>query len=204
MTDLITRLEEAEEGSRELDAAIWRWTEGWRGVDHPPAYTTSIDAALALAERVLPEWAWSIIGPDPLTSLHDCTFACLSAPEGNGAAESRNADRDVCTARASTPALALCIVILKATPQGQAMTTMIEKMAEAIARQMAEDQNDNLDLARAALMAIREDLPASIIRAGDNADYFCSEGIHISRMICDDGIQTVFTAMIDAILDGKE
>jgi hypothetical protein len=81
---------------------------------------------------------------------------------------------------------------------------MIEKMAEAIARQMAEDQNDNLDLARAALQAIREDLPESVIRAGDKADYFCSEGIHISRLIYDDGIQTVFTAMIDAILDGKE
>ena len=84
------------------------------------------------------------------------------------------------------------------------MTTMIEKMAEAIARQMAEDQNDNLDLARAALQAIREDLPESVIRAGDKADYFCSEGIKISRMIDYGGIQTVFTAMIDAILDGKE
>jgi hypothetical protein len=81
---------------------------------------------------------------------------------------------------------------------------MIEKMAEAIARQMAEDQNDNLDLARAALQAIREDLPESVIRAGDKADYFCSEGIKISRMIDYGGIQTVFTAMIDAILDGKE
>jgi hypothetical protein len=34
--------------------------------------------------------------------------------------------------------------------------TMLEKVAEAIARQMAEDENTNEDIARAALMAIRE------------------------------------------------
>ena len=82
--------------------------------------------------------------------------------------------------------------------------TMLDKMAEAIGRQMAEDDNDNIDIARAALQAVRDGLPKSVIRAGDNADYDCSEGIHISRMICDEGIQTVFTAMIDAILEGNE
>ena len=54
MTDLITRLEEAAEGSRELDRAIWHELE-FDSRGEPtlcPAYTTSIDAALALAERV--------------------------------------------------------------------------------------------------------------------------------------------------------
>jgi hypothetical protein len=60
------------------------------------------------------------------------------------------------------------------------------------------------DIVRAVLQAIRDGLPESVIRAGDNADYFCSEGIHISRMIDDDGIQTVFTAMIDAILSQSQ
>ena len=55
-------------------------------------------------------------------------------------------------------------------------------------------------IVRAVLQAIRDGLPESVIRAGDNADYFCSEGIKISRMIDYGGIQTVFTAMIDAIL----
>jgi len=36
------------------------------------------------------------------------------------------------------------------------MTTMLDKMAEAIGSQMAEDDNDNIDIARAALQAIRE------------------------------------------------
>jgi hypothetical protein len=84
---------------------------------------------------------------------------------------------------------------------------MLEKMGaviEARVRRGAIYDYDGMEIARAALQAIREDLPESVIRAGDNADYFCSEGIRISRMIYDGGIQTVFTAMIDAILDGKE
>jgi len=88
------------------------------------------------------------------------------------------------------------------------MTTMLEKMGAVIEARVraagAIYDYDGVEIARAALQAIREDLPESVIRAGDKADYFCSEGIHISRLIYNDGIQTVFTAMIDAILDGKE
>ena len=60
MTDLIARLSAATEPSRRLDAEIAR-TEGWTGFSdywlspsgqqrqfHPPAYTSSIDAALTL------------------------------------------------------------------------------------------------------------------------------------------------------------
>ena len=73
MSDLITRLEEAAEGSRELDAEIsqalmfptmLRWGDHhWRrghvgGWTTLPSFTTSLDAALALAERVLPGSMW--------------------------------------------------------------------------------------------------------------------------------------------------
>lgn len=77
--------------------------------------------------------------------------------------------------------------------------TMLEKIAEAIARQMAEDENDNIDIARAALMAIREpDMDVGLIGAEEvnkqmrgsvKADYCAA--------------QNSFTAMIQAMLEGK-
>lgn len=75
--DLIQRLEAAEVGSRELDAEVFclfydepdrraRATVGGGAIIYGPGlearvaeiprYTTSLDAALALVERVLPEW----------------------------------------------------------------------------------------------------------------------------------------------------
>lgn len=89
---LITRLWNAEEPNRELDYLIYGWSKGWRlpSKDHPfswtvlnkfqygdpandraaiyiheselPELTTSIDAALALVEQVLPGWEWSVCG----------------------------------------------------------------------------------------------------------------------------------------------
>ena len=66
---------------------------------------------------------------------------------------------------------------------------MIERVAEAIARQMAEDENDNIDLARAALQAIREPDDA-MLRSG-MAEGWCDA----------DMAQTTHRAMIDAILN---
>ena len=113
-TPLITRLEEAAEGSRELDAAIWyavhepdvdypgirtEQTEqgprevltcelGSKWADDVGRYTTSLDAALALAKRVLPGvWAKAALYPS-------------AGPVSVG--------------RARNPALALCIAILRA------------------------------------------------------------------------------------------
>jgi hypothetical protein len=103
---LIERLEAAEAGSRELDRAVWSALE----FDHDgeptkcPAYTTSLDAALALAERVLPGWgfvlstgaagqpAWAQAYPEPV-------------------------DEDICrdATAAGTRPLAVCLSILKAT-----------------------------------------------------------------------------------------
>lgn len=83
MTDLsalIARVRDAKEASRELDARVYCFEHGhtfnestlpvlsmWvKGVGWPvqvaaaPRYTTSLDAAVALCERVLPGWWWRV------------------------------------------------------------------------------------------------------------------------------------------------
>lgn len=132
LSALIARLEAAEAGSRELDVALaWhRWVEPkmwgstnakgepvWKverdGKRVPlPAYTTSLDAALALAERVLAE---PDIGGRP-GRLHDF------AQHFNGRWEAKTyrvSDGSSHQSVAATPALALCIAILKAKAQGE-------------------------------------------------------------------------------------
>lgn len=128
------RLEAAEAGSRELDASIWgalihpevkvischaayaergtqvmftlppkrkeMATQGRGPYQHADAYTTSLDAALALAERVLPgRLTWRIESEGV-----SFTAAFWDDPEYD----------PVGVGRAPTPALALCIAILKA------------------------------------------------------------------------------------------
>ena len=122
MKDLITRLEQASEGNRELDMEIQRPLEvakhpdavfvdedgqvwfadvyedgepaSWTYAD-PPHYTTSIDAALTLV-------------PEKLTNR---TFmeTCIPAKAGF-----RKNGKAVLYFEAATPALALCIAALKA------------------------------------------------------------------------------------------
>lgn len=119
-TALIERLEVASEGSRELDALIY--CSAFDGYTYHPAaraygahvlhrsgvrtglsaigeYTTSLDAALALAGRVLPEATWRVEKDD-----RGFYAALWSDPDY---------EPDGC-GRAPTPALALCIAILKA------------------------------------------------------------------------------------------
>ena len=131
MTDLIKRLEEAEAGSRELDATLWyaihepdvdypgirtEQTEqgprevltcelGSKWADDVGRYTTSLDAALALAERVI-----SQRGPIEL-SICGSAQAVIhhNDPCGNPLA----------MVYGNTPALALCIAVLKATDTGR-------------------------------------------------------------------------------------
>ena len=114
-TDLIERLEGAGEGSRELDAEIarlfggqaiarfgdWDCREDGTGIWRPlPRYSSSLDAALALAERVLPD----------LTKINVWTYV-----RGKHHHCEIETDEDEFDAlNASTPALALCIAILKA------------------------------------------------------------------------------------------
>jgi hypothetical protein len=114
--DLIARLEAAEVGSRDLDAAIWllvveKPRPGGK-VDRDmfgrwPAFTTSLDAALALAERVLP-------GCFPGVQKNRWTFhdglawsAYITPADDCGEVE-----RD-----GAIPALALCCAVLAAAPK---------------------------------------------------------------------------------------
>jgi hypothetical protein len=136
MTDLIKRLEEAEAGSRELDALVFRRFGGplpkefagygveltWQADGSatmpvgemqvrydPPAYTTSLDAALALAERVLP-------GVRVVTDS-----ACRETGRpGAGFVFSQHGEKISGVMNdGATVALALCAAILRATDTGR-------------------------------------------------------------------------------------
>lgn len=128
--ELIGRLETAEVGSRELDVLIWtvfdaakierdisRHKGTWpRGASNDekaarrasylkasaPGFTTSLDAALALAERVLPGWWPAFAKTSPVAWSADVYEPTSHASQSVGQA-------------ASGP-LALCIAILRATP----------------------------------------------------------------------------------------
>lgn len=58
--ELIARLEAAEVGSMEFDGEVSAATVGWLEHDGSPI-TTSIDAVIALAERVLSSKEWMIV-----------------------------------------------------------------------------------------------------------------------------------------------
>jgi|688.fasta_scaffold2420679_1 hypothetical protein len=114
MTDLIKRLEEAEEGSADLDREV-HFALGLVKRPRPgfsvnvPVVTTSIDAILALAERVLPGARWVMVqqpvGWGAMPLLFD--GAAWNCPNDPGE-----------TVHALLP-LALCIAILKATDTGR-------------------------------------------------------------------------------------
>lgn len=128
MSALIARLEAAEAGSRELDAAVWAASNGYELFEHDGAgwryrmkpddimrhertgyispYTTSLDAALALAERVLPGWAWNIERWGKMTriTLNEC--------DNEGWHRSKHVRIEYASER--SPALALVIATLKA------------------------------------------------------------------------------------------
>lgn len=104
MSGLVEKLEAAEVGSRSLDQAVWLATGGWEGVNAPPSFTTSLDAALALAERVLPGW---FVGLQQNRWVHregPAWAAYLTPPKSSLEIEGDG----------PTPALALCIAICRA------------------------------------------------------------------------------------------
>lgn len=129
-TDLLTRLEAAKEGSRELDAGIWLfamhgeageigelkgydpwddergWTIGTHGVwEHElPHYTTSLDAITELKKRELPGWKWTV-DEDGLVLM----WNRKPYPES----------RELDVLRGKPPALALCIAFVKAKEAGE-------------------------------------------------------------------------------------
>ena len=126
--ELIAGLEAATEGSRELDLALFRelgaplpdifgslkldltWQAdgtatmpvGDMQVRYtPPAYTTSLDAIVALIERELPECVWRVgFDPDYGTMLGSIVGAAPICASG--------------LARHDDPKLALCIALLRA------------------------------------------------------------------------------------------
>ena len=121
MTNLIQRLEQATEGSRELDAEIWfldaakadgpvkegaedyggiertNWMKGSIGIwdDQLPHYTTSVDAALTLVPDGF--WVEGTLSSPSYIEVHSPTTC---RPVGIGLA--------------ATPALAICIAARKA------------------------------------------------------------------------------------------
>jgi hypothetical protein len=112
ISDLITRLEGAEGADRELDIAVARafllpWSREWT----PPAppYTSSLDAALGLAERVLPGSRWMVE-----RHFDGSGWAMIHAKPGT--------ERDMTEAK--TPALALVLAVLK----GKEMTSGSESV----------------------------------------------------------------------------
>lgn len=68
-----------------------------------PTYTSSLDAALALVERKLPGWGWQVHSKSD--SPHNDCFAFLGEDVADGPAY---------RAYAKTPALALCLALLRA------------------------------------------------------------------------------------------
>lgn len=107
-TPLITRLEEAAEGSRELDKLVALGTTHPYGIGPSgravmPHYTTSLDAAYALAERVLPEM--NCFGFDKTPHGVEAYVSHTNVYAGHWFVTGEHP---------SSPALALCIAILKA------------------------------------------------------------------------------------------
>lgn len=114
VSDLIERVERATGADRELDAELaWAlldqdWSSGpERAVSEPlsrilllPAYTGSVDDALALIERVRPGWDYRV---ERNGSLHSAAVWKSGTYIGGYGAED-----------APTPALALCLALLRA------------------------------------------------------------------------------------------
>jgi hypothetical protein len=111
MTDLIKRLEEAKAGSADLDREV-HFALGLVKRPRPgfsvnvPVVTTSLDAALALAERLFP-------GAEVYVGRQEGQWDADCEPVG--------CDRSAMFVdhKGATPALALCIAILKATDTGR-------------------------------------------------------------------------------------
>ena len=127
MKDLIAMLEAAGEGSRELDGEIallvgatidrdrfmrhppWWELEGFPSRTTPWPFTASLDAIVALIERKLPEQFAGL-----QANRHPDRRADWSAWLEDGMEQHE--------ARAETPALALCIALLRALSTGESET----------------------------------------------------------------------------------
>lgn len=106
--ELIAKLEVADHGSYEIDGEILN-VAVLHGFDYKggpvPLFSDSIDAALALAERVLPGYWW-LVRSDEGESDSFANMGLIGTNPNMGA--------PCYPAFAPTPALALCISILRA------------------------------------------------------------------------------------------
>lgn len=103
LADLIARVEKLEGPDRVADkwlAALY----GPSGGPRAPYYTASLDAALALVERVLPDWRWSLFSwsADPNGPF----VACMACDEPVTMSVSSDGRR--------SPAVALILALLHA------------------------------------------------------------------------------------------
>lgn len=119
-SDLITRLEQAEAGSRELDLEIWgnhvavpRSPRPWELNVTPPAYTTSLDAVTALIGEKLPGYYFGLQEnrwpQEPERTTQRWT-AYLNTPRGGKDDETEATHRD--------KHIACCIALLRAIKEG--------------------------------------------------------------------------------------
>lgn len=139
--EIIDRLEKAGVPDRELDAAIMRHVgdaphEGPRPLQdwkyegsgrwhlsefnqpHPgytilaPAYTASLDAAIALVEKMLPGWRWTVFGPHP-------DFTERFAHADLWKRDPSVMITEPVSEKAATPALALLLALFRAMESGK-------------------------------------------------------------------------------------
>lgn len=105
MQDLIERIQIADEGSPDLDLDISRALNLWWMPDSEVAgpWTQSLDAAIALGEQALPDWVWTV-GKDDCADFY---WASINERDTKGG-------RTLPAHTGDTPALALCVAILKA------------------------------------------------------------------------------------------
>lgn len=130
---LVERIEAASATDHpELDAidlaiAEWCHAGGAPGlVNYDPemwlirndGWVRSIDAAVALADRVLQGWVWIVRSPDRLMEVDAKAYAEIAAPEDNGAEAPWDVRRASYRSDASTPALALVAAVLRAKGEG--------------------------------------------------------------------------------------
>lgn len=120
LPSLLTRVQAATGPDRELDEAIgkWLWAKGYNPWDcfnynkdrdvHGKPFTSSIDAALALVEKLLPGWRYAmasvVLGKDE----HDHVPWCgLAGPYSSCTFNDHEG-------RATTPPLAILAALLSA------------------------------------------------------------------------------------------
>lgn len=102
-----------DEGERVLDIAEWR-DEKDQYAMCPDAYTASLDAAVALAERVLPGWQCVIAGPWVYAQHYEKAGQKVWDA---GIVDGDNSYQDLIDddlSNGATPALALCLAIVRA------------------------------------------------------------------------------------------